>query len=83
MPSAAPTDLPTVLAIDDEPDILRNTLRLGLGDRAQGKVLHPRDVELQHLRDADLVLVDYLLRDWPERDGVSLALRPANGLPLA
>lgn len=75
--------LPKILAIDDEPDELRNELKLGLGDRAAGDVVHPRDVELRYLEAADLVLVDYVLNDWPERAEASLSMQPANGLALA
>lgn len=42
------------------------------------------DVEDHSLRDADLVLVDYRLDDWPERENVrSISLKPLNGLALA
>lgn len=75
--------LPKILAIDDEPDALRNDLNLGLGDRATGDVLHPRDVELRHLLDADLVLVDQVLTDWAERAQACLSMQPVNGLALA
>lgn len=75
--------LPSILAVDDEPDALRNDLKLGLGDRGTGEVLHPRDVELRHLEAADLVLVDFVLTNWAEREGAALAMRPANGLALA
>jgi|SRR5438445_11740771 len=80
MPAAG---LPRVLAVDDQPDDLRAQLKLGLGDRAIGEVLHPREVELRHLEEADLVLVDYLLTNWPERDAATLAMQPASGLALA
>ena len=75
--------LPKILAIDDEPDNLRNELKLGLGDRATGEVLHPQDVDLQHLKEADLVLVDYILTNWVEREEASLSMQPVNGLALA
>jgi hypothetical protein len=76
-------DIPMILAVDDKPDDLRNTLNLGLGDKARGEVLHPRDVVLQSLEQADLVLVDYRIQDWQERDGVAMALQPVSGLALA
>jgi hypothetical protein len=75
--------VPRILAVDDEPDALRNELTLGLGDRAVGEVVHPRDVTLQHLEENDLVLVDYLLENWPERDTATLAMQPVSGLALA
>jgi hypothetical protein len=75
--------LPTILAVDDDPDSVRNELKVGLGDRARGKTLHPQDVELHDLEEADLVLVDYIISNWTERSGVALSLQPANGLALA
>ena len=44
----------------------------------------PRDVELSYLEHADLVLVDFRLDNWSERDAqTTVSLQPATGLALA
>ena len=73
-----------MLVIDDEPDMLRSALATQWSDRMNFEVLHPADVEHQHLMMADLVLVDYKLEHWDERDSVdTVSCRPENGLALA
>lgn len=74
---------PRILVVDDRPDDVAGEVRLGLGNRARSTVVHPRDVGLQDLEAADLVLVDYLLEEWPERDDVVVGLNPANGIALS
>ncbi len=77
-------DKPSILVIDDEPDKLRYEFNLRLGDRATTDVIHPQEVEKSDLKDADLVLVDYRLENWLERDGLSIiSLQPSNGMALA
>ena len=74
---------PFILVVDDEPDEQRSTISLGLADRAEFAVLHPRDATLQNLEDADLVLVDFRLDNWSERDDQPcLALQPMTGMAL-
>ncbi len=74
---------PLVLVIDDRSDEER------LRDQVWGAdievwVEHPQDVTDLQLLQASLVLVDYRLDNWPERDNAScLGLRPPNGLALA
>ena len=74
---------PRVLVIDDKSDDER--VRVGELDRqVDASVQHPQDVTEYDLQSADLVLVDYILDDWPERDNASsIALKPLNGLALA
>ena len=74
---------PSILVIDDEPGDLRLQLDLGLAGRVTANVIHPRDVEMSDLESADLVLVDYRLDSWPERDAQSVSLNPATGMALA
>ena len=74
---------PSILLIDDEPDDLRNEVALDLDDRAITNVVHPHDIEMPDLEDADLVLVDYRLDSWPERDAQSVSLKPSTGMALA
>ena len=72
-----------ILVIDDEPDKLLDQIDLELSDKVEAIVVHPRDVEVTQLEDADLVLVDYRLDKWSERDAQTISLRPATGLALA
>ena len=72
-----------ILVIDDEPDELLDQIELELSDKVEAIVVHPRDVEVTQLEDADLVLVDYRLDKWSERDAQTISLRPATGLALA
>ena len=74
---------PSILVIDDESDNLGSQINLGLADRATASVIHPRDVEMSDLESADLVLVDYRLDSWPERDEQPVSLSPATGTALA
>lgn len=74
---------PRVLVIDDRSDDER--VRVGeLHSEVHASVLHPEDIGEDDLNGADLVLVDYRLDYWPERDNAtSIALKPLNGLALA
>ena len=74
---------PFILVIDDESDNLGSQIHLGLADRATASVIHPRDIEMSDLESADLVLVDYRLDSWSERDEQPVSLRPATGMALA
>ena len=75
---------PFILVIDDEPEELVAQVALEFNDRATSQVKHPQDVELSDLNNADLVLVDYVLENWPERDVLSsTSLQPVNGMALA
>ena len=77
-------DRPSILVIDDKPDELVSQFALELKSRVTASVIHPQDVEMSDLEDADLVLVDYRLDSWQERDVLSTAsLQPATGMALA
>ena len=74
---------PFVLVVDDKADDLRSGLQLRLADQADVTVLHPSDVELEDLAKTDLVLMDYRLDAWPERDNqTSAAFDIRSGLAL-
>ena len=74
---------PIVLVVDDKADDLRSILNLRLADKAAVTVLHPSDVELEDLVRTDLVLMDYKLDTWPERDNqTSAAFNIRSGLAL-
>ena len=75
---------PFVLVVDDEADDVRSGLLLRFADRAAVTVLHPADVGLEDLAKTDLVLMDYRLDSWPERDvQTSVAFDIRSGLALA
>lgn len=75
--------LPNVLVIDDE-DTDSASKYIASKKTARFKTQHPKEVELQDLVWADLVLVDYQLDRWPERDELdSIALKPMDGLALS
>ena len=74
---------PRVLVIDDKSDDER--VRVGeLHAEVDATVQHPQDVTQYDLQSCDLVLVDYRLEYWPERDNASsISLKPLNGVALA
>ncbi len=75
--------VPSILLVDDKPDS-QGARRHELEANARVKVLHPNELEIKDLIAADLVLVDFQLDDWPERDRISqISMCPSNGLALA
>ena len=74
---------PFILAVDDKPDELRSAMEAELNDRALVEVLHPSDIKQELLDKANLVLVDYKLDDWPDRDSQSTPFKIQTGLALA
>ena len=77
-----------ILIIDDEPDEVGRRIdveldNLGLVNRVTASVIHPQAVELSDLESADLVLVDYKLENWSERDTQLVSLKPETGMALA
>lgn len=75
----------SVLIVDDAPDEAARALEQSLMlAKVKCNVRHPADVDETDLRDADLVLVDYQIEDWPSRDDSSLelGLRPPDGIAL-
>ena len=77
---------PSILIVDDAPESVQQQFSL-LAEDAEAvlaDVLHPADLEADQLQDANLILVDYRLDNWPERDShASLAMKPETGLSLA
>lgn len=77
----ADVDLPRILIVDD---VDAEQHALGLQDRAASRARHPNDVEADDLDWADLVLMDFMIERWDEREDLEqVALRPPNGLALA
>ena len=74
---------PGILVVDDEPDRVRRTLDLALGEHASVSVMHPDELTGDDLRRAHLVLVDYRLNDWKSRDLQCAAFNIRSGLALA
>jgi len=77
----ADVELPRILIVDDE-NAEHHTL--GLQDRAASRARHPNDVEADDLDWANLVLMDFKIEYWAERDKLDqVSLHPLNGLALA
>ena len=77
------TTQPHILIVDDEADHERSALAQW-NVAAHFTVLHPQDVTPDDIREADVVLVDYRIEQWPERDNIgTISLQPQDGLALA
>lgn len=73
--------LPRILVVDDEEAA---TFLSGFTRRAESRARHPNDLEADDLIWADLVLMDFQIKHWPEREALEqVSLRPPNGLALA
>jgi hypothetical protein len=72
--------LANILIVDDGDDRTMVTLLQNEGLKANA--LHPQDVEVEDVKRADLVLVDFQLDKWPDRDAAPFSLRPRDGLAL-
>jgi hypothetical protein len=75
-----PTPQPVILVVDDELEDGNNLARQ-LKGQAEVSVCEPPGVKSANLEEADLVLVDYDLSNWSEREK-ALSV-PPNGLALA
>ena len=74
---------PRVLIIDDRADSERSSL-VNWEESVEVTVLHPQDVASEDLAEVDVVLVDYKLDHWAERDNLeAISLKPMDGLALA
>lgn len=72
---------PRILIVDDEET---SQHALGLDSLAATRARHPNDVDVCDLEWADLVLMDFVISRWSERDNLAqVSLRPSNGLALA
>jgi hypothetical protein len=75
--------VPRILFVDDNPEA-QSARQRELERYARVKLLHPDEVESRDLLSANLVLVDYQIEEWSQRDEVStLCMKPQNGLALA
>ncbi len=74
---------PHILIVDDEADRERSALAQWKA-AAHFTVLHPQDVTHDDISEADVILVDYRIEQWPERDNIgTISLQPKDGLALA
>src|SRR5687768_4037995 len=74
----------SVLVLDDQQE--GGALALLLKNKGVATtVLHPEQVSIEDLDEADLVLVDFQLEHWPERavNASPISRRPRDGLALA
>ena len=75
---------PTVLIVDDSDSASALAQNLNVIGLVETKVRHPNEVELDDIRKSDLLLVDFQLDEWPQRDALDqLALKPLDGLALS
>ncbi len=74
-----------ILILDDRTDEHSSIkLQLEQSDHIRVKVLHPQEVTVEDLLTAHLVLVDYQLEAWQERNSLdAISLKPPDGLALA
>jgi len=75
---------PSVLIIDDDPDVERAKFDMMQSHQIILDVCHPQDVVGRQLFDADVVVVDFKLDEgWKQRDSLKeIALQPLNGLAV-
>lgn len=75
-------DKPVILVVDDQPELQRG-LASPLERDAELMVRRPSDIGHDDLRRAHLLLMDYKLDDWRERDRQPTAFNIRTGLALA
>ena len=74
---------PTILFVDDVIEEIDATAEL-CKDKAEILIRSFDDVEAADLDSADLILVDFNLKDWDKREHITqLTLRPGDGLAVA
>lgn len=76
-------ETPVILIVDDEADQVGHSMVLAFTDRATVTVQHPSEIQRKNIEDAQLVLMDYRLDDWPERDTQCAAFDVRTGMALA
>jgi CheY-like chemotaxis protein len=77
-------DTATILIIDDNENQTALSQNLNSSGLVTTQTLHPNDIGLDDLRNSDLLLVDYQLDVWPERDAIEqISLKPRDGLALS
>lgn len=74
---------PAILLVDDEAEQLGRGMKLRFTDRARVTVRHPSEIQREDIEAAQLVLMDYRLDNWPERDAQCAAFDVRTGMALA
>ncbi|MDE0124098.1 MAG: hypothetical protein OXN97_05930 [Bryobacterales bacterium] len=74
---------PVILVVDDAAEQMNRGMVLRFGDRARVTVRHPSGIQSEDIEEAQLVLMDYRLEDWPERDSQCAAFNVRTGMALA
>jgi hypothetical protein len=67
------------LVVDDQPQLVALTKER---TDATVRIVHPRDLDEHHIRDADLILVDHALKEWNLTE-LPYACRPSDGIAVA
>lgn len=73
---------PSILIVDDDDEAQTAAVSSIINRGIHASALHPEQVSAADVRESDLVLVDYNLKDWPERDQSAAARRPVTGISL-
>jgi len=72
-----------IVLIDDYPDT-QSARQRELEAHARVSVFHPSEIGIRDILSADLILVDYQIDNWKDREEIkSISLRPRDGLALA
>lgn len=80
----ADTHPPHLLFVDDTSDASEGTLReLFRSEDVDVRLREPENLTIRDLRRANLVVVDYFLSEWPERNASAPARAPQDGLAVA
>ena len=74
---------PVILVIDDKAELLGRGMMLEFSDRARMTVRHPSEIQPEDIEAAQLVLMDYRLDDWSDRDSQCAAFDVRTGMALA
>lgn len=82
MAAVTPDGKPRVLIVDDDDEAQSGAVSSLFDRGCIASALHPEQVSVEDVRESDLVLVDYNLSDWPERDGSAVARAPRTGISL-
>jgi len=77
-------DKAAILIVDDSENQSALRQQLISTELVTAEVIHPNNIEVDDLRASDLLLVDYQLDEWPEKDAIEqISLKPRDGLALS
>ena len=75
-------DQPRILLVDDQEEMQSPLIGTLDSHGYRAVALHPENVTVADVQESHLVLVDYHLQDWPERDTASFSRQPSTGIAL-